>query len=366
MENQQLHVLIFSSWFPTDDKPFLGNFVVQQAKTLSKEYKVTVFRLLEMGKKDTLFLDESNFSVQTAYYQSSKNPLTNYFNKRKAIKAALNKVESVDLIHAHVSYPLGWVIALIKRVVKKPLLLTEHGSYFREGFKWNYKFTLSVYFAHKAADKIVAVSEFLRRDILKKVYGKQVEVLFNPVVLQNSSVEKNNEKVELLHISTLDQVKNVVPILEAIAAVKKIGKAIRLTIVSDEDSSKVQLEVNRLGVNDCVVFKGPVLHEEIQTYYEKADAFILNSSYESFSIVVAEAWSNGIPVISTSVGIADNMSPDLGLLTDGTAASIETAILKLTEQKVKFDSDFIKSHAQQFSEDTFLNRIKVIYQSLLN
>lgn len=365
MKDRPLHVLIFSSWFPTDAQPFLGNFVVQQAKTLAQEYQVTVFRLLEIGAKDTVLQGETSFSVCTAYYQPSKNPLLRYLNKRKAMKAVLKQVSSIDLIHAHVSYPSGWVMAYLKRKLKKPLLLTEHGSYFRSNFKWDFKFTWSIYLAHKSADQLVAVSNYLRKDILKRVYGKQVEVVFNPVVITASRRSKTNEVLELLHISTLDEVKNVAPIFEAIANLKKEGRRVRLTVVSDEDSSKEKLKVNQLGISDCVVFEGPVAHADIDTFYKNADVFILNSQYESFSIVVAEAWTNGIPVISTSVGIADEMSPKLGVLTNGTAPSIQAAITEVMENYQSFDSEEIMAHAQQFSAEAFLKRIKGIYDTLL-
>ena len=65
-------------------------------------------------------------------------------------------------------------------------------------------------------------------------------------------------------------------------------------------------------MSDFISFVGPLKWEELPAYYQKSDAFVLFSDYETFSIVLAEAWACGIPTISTSVGIAYELDNKLG------------------------------------------------------
>jgi glycosyltransferase involved in cell wall biosynthesis len=57
-----------------------------------------------------------------------------------------------------------------------------------------------------------------------------------------------------------------------------------------------------IGVSDRVIFTGVVPHAEALGWYRAADAFVLNTSFESFSFQVLEALGSGTPVITTTAG----------------------------------------------------------------
>ncbi len=54
-----------------------------------------------------------------------------------------------------------------------------------------------------------------------------------------------------------------------------------------------------LKLQNNITFTGFVSNENIPEFYKSSDAFILNSNFETFSIVTAEALANGLPVIIT-------------------------------------------------------------------
>lgn len=54
-----------------------------------------------------------------------------------------------------------------------------------------------------------------------------------------------------------------------------------------------------LGVNDSVLFCGPLFHEQRDAAYANADAFIVPSFSEGLPMVVLEAWAHGLPVLMT-------------------------------------------------------------------
>lgn len=67
---------------------------------------------------------------------------------------------------------------------------------------------------------------------------------------------------------------------------------------------RIEQLVNDLGFSDRVHILGPVEHSQMVLYYQKADAVVVSSRYESFGLVILEALASGTPVASTPVGIA--------------------------------------------------------------
>lgn len=356
-----------SSWFPTDDKPFLGNFVESQANLLAEEYRVSFVRLLSQRQNISKKTESPSFQYIDVFYKKSRNPLITYFTRKKALKKAFSLIGTVDLMHVHVSFPDGWLFRYAKKLLKKPMVITEHGSYFSPEKQWSFRMRNDIPLTLKKADIVIAVSSFLAGDITKRFPFVKVEIVGNPIDLNQFEISnKRTGIIEFLHISTLDKVKNADTILLAFSRVVKKHPFSRLTIVSDENYLSYRKMAEQLRISDSVTFEGPVPHDEIPDFYKKADCLVMNSVYESFSIVIAEAWGSGIPVISTPVGIAVDMSPELGILTDGTQKGIEKAMLSIIDDQHRFDPGIIRKYAENYSVESFREKINSIYNYLFD
>jgi UDP-glucose:(heptosyl)LPS alpha-1,3-glucosyltransferase len=89
-------------------------------------------------------------------------------------------------------------------------------------------------------------------------------------------------------------------------AVEAVAKAPgwRLVVAGDGDGRGLAALAARRGVADRVLHVGPV--ERPGPYYAAADAFVLPTAYETFSLVSYEAAAAGLPLICTRVsGIED-------------------------------------------------------------
>ena len=79
--------------------------------------------------------------------------------------------------------------------------------------------------------------------------------------------------------------------------VQKVPDA-RLYIVGEGDeelSSRMREEASRLGLEDNIVFTG--FTTDVDSWYRKGSVFVNTSSYEGFSMTIAEAFSHSLPVV---------------------------------------------------------------------
>ncbi len=367
--SQPKHILILSSWFPTNEKPFLGNFVRQHAHLLAKEYQVSVLNI-SSANVQSIEVDEvktQNYREIQIYYPHTSNKLSKFFRERKSFEQGLSMISNVDLIHAHVLLTKGYLFVRAKKYFQCPLIVTEHASLYRQDLKrvFSRKERAILSRTVKKVDQFITVSELLKSDLEHKLKIQQCEVIGNPV---NTDIfipksKTQDLKKRFLHISNLAEIKNVKGIIEGFNRAFETNNELSLTIVSDGNYDQLKFFSDQFPCSKSIEFIGPLAHDETIPYYQDADFFILNSEYETFSIVVAEAWSCGVPVISSNVGIATNMSKDLGRNIPKNDPS-SLAEMMLSIQKSTFDVEKIRNHAMQFSNEAILAKLHALYAKI--
>ena len=96
-------------------------------------------------------------------------------------------------------------------------------------------------------------------------------------------------------IDTLIETANIV--------VKKNPKIVFLVVGKGPDMESVKLQVAQLGIEANFKLAGFVSDEDLPSYYNAADLFVLPSkSGEGLPLVALEAMACGLPVIATDVG----------------------------------------------------------------
>jgi UDP-glucose:(heptosyl)LPS alpha-1,3-glucosyltransferase len=89
--------------------------------------------------------------------------------------------------------------------------------------------------------------------------------------------------------------KGLEPLIRALALAREWD----LVVAGGGDRERYQTLAGSLGVGEAVRWLG--VTSEVQLVYELADAFVLPSSYETFSLVTFEAAACGLPIIATAV-----------------------------------------------------------------
>lgn len=363
MANNDLHILIISSWYPSKEHPFLGNFVQRQAQLLSKRYKVTVVHTVAKDGGDIEFREsnKNGFNEILVKYNGNGHIFARKKQERAALIRGIHGLESVGLIIGNVLLPRGWQFLVARKNFGVPVYYIEHGSYFRPNspFRWGRSHRWILQQIRKKATEIIAVSDVLKEDMKSNFPKRDIEVIGNHVDLNLFTPKTKIERktTQFLHVSTLDpNTKNPKGIITACELLKAENSNFKLTIICDEDVSDWKKYIEEKDLTDYIEFAGPLQWNELVPYYHQSDAFILFSEYETFSIVLAEAWATGTPVISTSVGIANNMTPELGIqIEQNNTEGLKNAMLKFMNGDASFVQDYLVSKATQFSEEQILN-----------
>jgi glycosyltransferase involved in cell wall biosynthesis len=84
-------------------------------------------------------------------------------------------------------------------------------------------------------------------------------------------------------------------------AIRALGAETRwsIAVAGDGDRARFQALADGLGAGERVHWLG--IRDDVQRVYQLADAFILPSSYETFSLVTFEAAASGLPILACPV-----------------------------------------------------------------
>ncbi len=241
----------------------------------------------------------------------------------------------------------------------------------------------------RRADRMIAVSEHTKRDIVKYlgVDEKEITVIYpsghegfrsvtEERLLRETRERYGIKEKYLLAVGTLEPRKNLLKTIEAFKGFLKRRKSseatYQLVVVGGVDFAhgKVFTKV----VNDSpiegeeIIFTGYVEQEVLNRLYSGAEAFVFCSLYEGFGIPLLEAMASGTPVITSRGSSLPEVAGDAALYVDPTDSnSITQAMLSVCENS-RLREELIKKGAErikQFSWEKTARRTMEVYQSLL-
>lgn len=364
------NILYLSSWYPTPENPFLGNFIKRQIELLSDDYAVTLVHLVPDTNTDQISVvltKEKRFKEYLVYHPRGGNGLQKLRNQKKALKEVFAKIELVDILFSQILLPRALQFVFTKKHFNCPWVHIEQGSYFSPD-SWANSSMLRrsiAKFSIRRVDSFLAVSDFLRKDLKPVFRNKNIDLIPNHVDLNVFELKEKtrNKIIQFLHISTLDpKTKNPKGMFDACHILKqKVGNVFCFKVVSDGEREPWIEYCNKLGISDVVSFEGAKEWAEIPSCFHRADAFILNSVYETFSIVLAESWATGTPTITTPVGIGFDLPKELGIQTEiGNEISLANAMESFILSPDDFSQNVIRNHALPYAEDEIRFRLKEI------
>ena len=137
-----------------------------------------------------------------------------------------------------------------------------------------------------------------------------------------------NATARLLHVGSLNRVKDQPTLLRAVAALVASGRELRLDVVGDDTlNGAMQASARDLGLDDVVTFHGFLPQQRLRPLVEAADLLVLASRHEAGPYVLLEAAVAGVPTVGTAVGHLAEWAPEAALaVAVGDSAALAAAI----------------------------------------
>ena len=359
-----MNVLHLLSWFPTPDDPTLGNFCVRMIDALPENCHSVILSVCD-GKDMTKSFEVKEIpgTHHTHVQIYIRPPKINAIRKLKMLRMYQYGLKYIkkhyfnpDLIHLHVTYPLGQVALLWKKLFGYKYVLTEHWTIYQPQNKDVLvgKLKRKIVKIANNAELIMPVSLDLQRCMEGHSVHNRFQVIYNLVntdIFRLGSTQTENKK-HMLHISTLrDEAKNFSGILRVIERLKQQRDDFELHVIHDYDAPEFKAFVKDHHLEDCVFFHGKKTSAEVAQAYQKADFFVLFSNFENLPCVIVEAFASGVPVLSTSVGgIAEILSPERGILIP---QGDEDALLQGMNQMLDHSSEYDRQAIRDYAIKTF-------------
>ena len=349
----------------------LGNYSRDLVRILSKYEPENEYLLLNKNKSERGkdILEHPNVH----FIETSKG---NFSRQLKMGKDA--QKQNADIFHGlSGELPLKWDSKPIKKVVTiHDLIFVRYPQYYsffdRRIHFWKFKK------AAEMADKIIAISEQTKRDIIQylKVPETKIEVIYqgchqafkeqqSPELMQEVKEKFRLPERFILNVGTIEDRKNLLNIVKAVN-----GTEIPLVVVGRKTKyfQKIERFLKKNKMEKQVLFLEGVSMDELACLYKLADIFVYPSFFEGFGIPVIEAlFSKTVVVTSNTSCLPEAGGKDSVYINPDNDLDIRAKIKFLweneSERKRREERGF--EFVQKFNDEPIAKQLINFYQKLI-
>lgn len=228
----------------------------------------------------------------------------------------LKRERGVGIIDAHFAYPCGYAATLLGRWLGMPVSVTLRGTEVRHLSDPALRGRALA--AVNNATRVFSVSDSLRKLMCRsgvdpsriEVVGNGVDLAkFSPVPRADARANLGlpNEAPVLVSVGGLVTRKGFHRVIDLLPDLIPRFPGLRYVVVGGPSpegdiSAALRDQVHRLGLDEHVVFTGPLPPEQLRVPLSAADVFVLATANEGWANVFLEAMACGLPVVTTDVG----------------------------------------------------------------
>lgn len=300
---------------------------------------------------------------------------------------------NLDIIHSHTEFGIGIFARILSKKFKIPLVHTYHTLYedythyithnhFDKLSKKIVKDLTKVYCVKTAKETIVPTEKIYKLFKEKYMITKNINVIPSGIDIERFFEENvDKEKVEqikekygitkkdftIIFVGRLAPEKNIEFLLNSQQKLieKKINN-IKLLIVGDGPDRENYINISRkLNIFDKVIFTGKIPQEEIQYYYQCANAFVTASNSETQGLTIIEAMAAGVvPICVNDMAFID-MLPRTTLFSNQDEY-INQLITFYRDENLRNEYKVkIRKKAEEYSSLTYAQRVLNVYYEVL-
>ena len=287
-----------------------------------------------------------------------------------------------DLIHAFFFWPI-WYGRMLKLMGKTKTLIENREDM---GFSWGKHEYAWLYATRKIPDRVVCVSEAVRKVVLEreKLDERRVVVIRNGIDLLDLPKQRGKDG-SVRQESGLDEehlvvgmvanyhrpIKGVTYLLDAIPAIVSQVPSARFLLVGGGYNNEFLLQkmTKATGIEQYLTIAG--YQKDIHRYYEAMDLSVLPSLSEGLSITLLESMNYGLPVVATHVGGNPEVVEDgkTGYLVpprdDHALADRIVRLLKNRELRLRMGEEGRRRVESHFQMQDVANQYMELYRSVI-
>lgn len=206
-------------------------------------------------------------------------------------------------------------------------------------FGWSYRtvYGLLLPILTRQARKVLTVSEFSKREIIKEYSIPSDKILIvspAPKKRPHSEMDPGIEGKYVIAVSSIDPRKNFEILVKAFA--KRPDDGVKLIVVGGGNKVFGNTEID--NSDERIQFLGRVPDERLDSLYRNASLYVCSSLYEGFGIPALEAMQHGCPVAVSDIEVFHEVLGDNAVYFDPT--SPEDIAEKITAAlSVSYDED---------------------------
>jgi glycosyltransferase involved in cell wall biosynthesis len=231
----------------------------------------------------------------------------------------------------------------------------------------------------KRADAVVVSSQMEFEEALEfGIHKNKLHIIPDGIESSGPAVDRSSRQgapLSLLFSGPMTRTRRVELFLRA---ARKLTLPFRIILIATNDIvqtdgsaeylAELKKRIKTLGIEERVEFLGNPSPEDMKNCYSNADLFINPSSYETSGKTLLEAAASGLPIISTPVGLANEIvtSGENGFIVPADPDMICDRILQLSnpDTRQKFGQHIREKVLTEFGWNTVMNRYMDLYDSL--
>ncbi len=394
-----MNLFLLPSWYPSSSRPLSGSFTQEQAEAIA-ELAPDIRVLVSLwGHADAVLPARSPWRwpqrlawrlQQRKDQVRERNGVHEIFNakmnwserlplggirqliavNRRNFQLAWQRFGRIDLIHAHVSYPGGYIASLLSQEFGVPYVLTEHmGPFPFPNLLRRGQPVPEIAQAFEEAAALIAVSPSLSQRVASFGYPA-------PRVIPNMVDERaftlgqpSSSKTVFFTLCGISEQKGIDHLLEAIALWNPPENLFEFRIGGDGPKrAAYEAKAQSLGLADRVRWLGAVSRSQAPKLFTDCHIYVMPSHHETFGVVYAEAIASGKPIIATRCGGPEFIvNATNGVLVDvGDVPALSQAMQTMAAHWAGYSPQAIRQDFEQrFSRAAVVRQLCALYQEVV-
>ena len=330
-------------------------------------------------------------TVEANIFRFSSVPFISFTDRRVAFRGFFEATKvarevKLDIVHTQTEFALGMIGKYVAHQLKIPAIHTYHTMY--EDYlhyvlnghllrPYHVKQFTNAYL--KNMDGVIAPSK--RVEALLKRYKVNIPMRVIPTGVDINSLNKPetgdvrkeldipDDVPVLLTLSRVAEEKKIDRILNAMPEILDEFPQTRLVIAGDgPDMEVLQEQVERLTLEDSVIFTGDIPHDDVGSYYKMADLFVSASDTETQGLTYIEALASGTKCVVYDTDYTEHVFDDeeFGKVFNGPGEMLNEILFYLRKGRERIQPDKLAAKMEQISAQKFASSVYQFYQDTIS